>query len=278
MTFPEDGHSCRPELVPAARDVLSLLREERSGLIADIDGTLSPLAPTPAAASVSPSCRQHLSRLAGRLALVAIVSGRSATDSKRLVDVEGLVYVGNHGLEMLTDVGVLLHPEARPFRRQIAALLEELETLCAEIPGVIVEDKGVTASIHYRLAGNVTETRRRLLAAVRESPSARGLWITEGKMVIEIRPPLCANKGTAVRELADRFALQGVVYLGDDRTDLDAFNVLAGLRNEGRLQSLSIAVVGPETPPEVRRGADYCLDGVPGVEQLLSALAAALTR
>lgn len=271
------GQTGRLGLSATAHDVLSALREGRAGLIADIDGTISPLAPTPDAASVSPSCRRHLSQLAGRLALVAIISGRSAADSQRLVGATDLVYVGNHGLESLIDSELTLHHEARPYRCQIAALLHDLETFCAEAPGVLIEDKGITASIHYRLAANPTETRLRLLAVVAGSPSAQGLWITEGKRVIEIRPPVLANKGTALCALIDRYALQSAVYIGDDLTDLDAFNALARLRSERLFRSRSIAVVGTETPDEIRHTADLCLNGVPEVEQLLSELVAALT-
>lgn len=271
------GQTGRLGLSATAHDVLSVLREGRAGLMADIDGTISPLAPTPDAASVSPSCRRHLSQLAGRLALVAIISGRSAADSQRLVGATDLVYVGNHGLESLADSELTLHHEARPYRCQIAALLRDLETFCAEAPGVLIEDKGITASIHYRLAANPTEIRLRLLAALAGSPLAQGLWITEGKKVIEIRPPVRADKGTALCALIDRYALQSAVYIGDDLTDLDAFNALARLRSERLFRSRSIAVVGTETPDEIRHTADLCLNGVPEVEQLLSELVGALT-
>lgn len=257
--------------------VLSVLKAERAGLITDIDGTISYLAASPAAARVSQPLRSHLAALAARLTLVAIVSGRSCADSRALIGLDGLVYVGNHGLEMFTRNGLVVQSEARVYRHQIAALLEELRPVCRRLAGVIVEDKGATASVHYRLVERAEEARKTLLEAIHNSPLAAGLSITEGKMVIEVRPPVQVNKGTAVRNLIEEYSLIGVAYLGDDLTDVDAFETLASLDSRSACRCLSIAVAGPETPERVRSVANLHLDGVSEVEHMLGLLARALT-
>jgi trehalose 6-phosphate phosphatase len=90
----------------------------------------------------------------------------------------------------------------------------------------------------------------------------------EGKRVVEIRPPLAINKGTALHRFAERFALRGLVFAGDDRTDLDAVLMVARLQQEG-LAALSIAVRQPETAQDLLDSADMVVEGVPGMVDLL---------
>jgi trehalose 6-phosphate phosphatase len=228
----------------------------------------------PAAAVVDARIRDSLRRLARVLRLVAVISGRGALDAHRIVGVDGLVYVGNHGLERLDRGALRWDPAAEPFRPALARTVRALRQVLADEPGVIVEDKGATASVHYRLSPDperVGPAIRRLVEDV-----ADDLRITEGKMVVEIRPPIDVSKGTIVRQLVGEHHLAGVVYLGDDRTDVDAFRALRALRGADGgpvIRTLSVAVAGSETPPEVTSEADAVIPGVAAVGTLVEELA-----
>jgi trehalose 6-phosphate phosphatase len=260
-------------MMPVFQQVLSVLTQQPAGLITDIDGTLSPIAPSPELARVSTACKSYLRKLSPKLALVATVSGRSALDARALVGVDSLVYVGNHGLEELRGEDVSLRCGVREYRPQLAAVLQRVVELTHGVAGIIVEDKGSSASVHYRQATDQEGTRRQLLNALDHISEAQGLKITEGKMVVELRPPVPVNKGTAVLDLVDRYALSGVVYFGDDFTDVDAFQALAQLKRRPSCSALAVAVVGPDTAEQIYRHADACVQGVQGVEALLGCLA-----
>jgi trehalose 6-phosphate phosphatase len=228
----------------------------------------------PAAAVVDARIRDSLRRLARVLRLVAVISGRGALDAHRIVGVDGLVYVGNHGLERLDRGALLWDAAAEPVRPGLARTVRALRQVLADEPGVIVEDKGATASVHYRLSPDserVGPAIRRLVEDV-----ADDLRITEGKMVVEIRPPIDVSKGTIVRQLVGEHHLAGVVYLGDDRTDVDAFRALRALRGADGgpvIRTLSVAVAGSETPPEVTSEADAVIPGVAAAGTLVEELA-----
>jgi trehalose 6-phosphate phosphatase len=239
------------------------------GVMTDIDGTISSIAPTPDAATVSPVAREHLARLAEHLDLVAAISGRSAADAARMVGAPQLTYVGNHGLEMWQDGAAQPLAVAQPFVAVVKDVIQQAEERI-RMPGVIFENKGVTASIHYRLADDPQAAETTIGAALQELTAAHGLRLTGGRMIWEIRPPLEINKGAAVRSLVEQHGLRGAIFLGDDRTDVDAFKVLHDLRAEGACVTLAIGVVAPETPASVHETADVLVEGVAGVEQVLA--------
>ncbi len=242
-----------------------------SGLITDVDGTLSPIADRPESARVAPETRGVLRRLARRLALLSAVSGRPVVQLARMVGVAEMVYVGNHGLEWREGGRPRVLPQAQPYLPAVEAAMEWLKRRLT-LPGVLVEDKGITGAVHYRLSPEPESARRAILEAIAQCPAARGLRIVQGRKVVEIRPPVRADKGAAVEELVRRFRLQGVLYLGDDTTDLDAFRVLRSLRDSGRHQTLVGAVISLEGPPELAREADFLLEGVEGVVEFLRKL------
>ncbi len=155
---------------------------------------------------------------------LAIISGRALADVQRHVGIDGLFYVGNHGLE-LSGPGITLHNPAASkahgeLEKAVAFLVEET----ASLEGVIVEDKGATAAVHWRLAseGNRETLRALVRSAVAAYPRLR---IGEGKCVWEVRPKDGWNKGNALTHLTIRLGLapEEALYLGDDMTDEDAF-------------------------------------------------------
>jgi trehalose 6-phosphate phosphatase len=250
---------------------VGLLSKPHAGLITDVDGTISPIMARPEEAYVLPEARQALIGLKGLIDMVAVVSGRTVADARAMVGIDGLIYVGNHGLELLGSNGPELVPEVRPWVPRLAAVLGEVaRRLEADaITGVIIENKGATASLHYRLAPDPDAVRRRLLEILAQSAVTSGLRLEEGRRVINLLPPLMVTKGSAVSWLVREHALKRLVYLGDDVTDAHAFKALGVLRQTSHLETLGIGVIGPETPPEVRQLADVAVPSVSAVATLL---------
>ena len=199
-------------------------------VLLDVDGTLAPIAPRPEEAAVPPETRRAVAALASRPGThVALVSGRSAADARRLVAVSNVHAIGNHGCEVMAPDGdVVVDPAVAPYRDALALVARALEPLLAEVPGVLLEDKVWTLSVHYRLADPGIVPRLR--GVVADVAARHGLPITEGKKVLEVRPPVTVDKGTAVLALAERIGALGdgasLLYAGDDTTDEDAFRRL----------------------------------------------------
>jgi trehalose 6-phosphate phosphatase len=227
-------------------------------LFTDIDGTLAPIVPTPDMSEISDEIRDSLRRLSRECLLVAAISGRKTEDALGLLGLEDVVYFGNHGFEIL------------PYLRSVS----ELEQLAKEelAPGgAFVEEKGITASVHYRNVGR--EVGERSVEFVKSEGERLGLRITVGRGVVEARPPIRADKGTAVRTLIEEYRPEKAMFMGDDTTDLDAFRELERLREEGRLREiLRVGVASEEGPQEIRIEADIVVDGVDGVGRVLRTL------
>lgn len=243
---------------------------QKLGVFTDIDGTLAPIVSTPDLSEVSAELKQLLRELHGRCKIVAGVSGRGTSEARDLVGIEELVYHGNHGFEVLSNGIVEVVPEAEPY----AAAIEELERRAREELeplGAFVEEKGITASIHYR---NVTpDTGEKCVRFVQSEGEQLGLRIMVGRGVVEARPPVRVNKGTAVRHLSEEYLPQRAIFLGDDITDLDAFRALEALKNEGSVEEIMrIGVSSAEGPPEIISEADLVVDGVEGVGKALNML------
>jgi trehalose 6-phosphate phosphatase len=250
------------------------LAQRPFGLATDIDGTISPIVRTPDVAAVTPLCRRYLEQISQRVEVVAVISGRAPEVARRLVGVEDLVYVGNHGLSWWRRGQEETLGEAVPYETMIREAKEEL-AIRLDLPGLILEDKGPILAFHYRLCADHEGTRRAILAALARWET-RGLRVREGRMVFELAPPVDIDKGTALARLTETYRLASVLYLGDDLTDVDAFRVLRTWRHGGKVGGAAIAVANPESGPKVMEEADYWVDGVPGVEWLLGEIATAV--
>ncbi|MCL4553340.1 MAG: trehalose-phosphatase [Candidatus Marsarchaeota archaeon] len=253
------------DCLDSIRDILS---NRPRCLAFDIDGTISEIAPTPQQAFVTTACRNSLRALVPYFDVIAAVSGRSADDARAMVAVDGLTYIGNHGLEEWAGGSVLSHCDAEFYKSRIEEALDELAHRL-QIAGVLAENKGVTASIHYRGAIQPKVARAAILQAIQEVEAAKTLEVFEGKMVVELRPPVKEAKGSALKRLAEFYKLASVIYLGDDVTDVDAFIMLQKLRAARGLSTLAVAVLGFETPPQVLDHAEVTLNGVSEVERFL---------
>jgi trehalose 6-phosphate phosphatase len=195
----------------------------------DFDGTLAPIVDDPGLASLSPETRAVLEEFSSRDdVLVAVVSGRSLADVKARVGLQAIVFSGDHGLQIEGHSLRFEHPEAARCRDALTELNKQLIGLPLLLPGVQIESKSLTTAIHYRRAPDGT---REQIETILQSlvPADHPLFVlTEGKMIVEIRPRVDWNKGTAVRWIHDRLQADGALpfIIGDDRTDEDAFDAL----------------------------------------------------
>jgi trehalose 6-phosphate phosphatase len=253
-----------------AKDKLGeLAARPRFGLFSDLDGTLAPIAPTPEAAAITPRNRQLLAELAAVLPVVGLISGRRAASLQAKVDLPGLMYVGNHGLEQWIDGRTVPHPQAAKYRGALEAVQERI---AAGLPaGAVAEDKGVTLSIHYRQTKNPAEFVLTRGVEIKHLAEEHGLVLFPGKMVLEVRPPVKVDKGTAFRDLVTESKLDAALFLGDDISDLHAFAAARGLRAEG-CEAYGVGVRSQEAPAELAEAADYLAAGVAEVETLLEFL------
>ena len=225
----------------SGHDLLEELAREpsRAALCLDVDGVLAPIVERPEDALVPEETRAELARLAARYALVAAISGRTSDEARRIVGVPRLVYVGSHGLE--------LSPDAERWRVALQMFLANVEWP--------VENKGLTASFHYRTAPDEAAAKAALdTVAVRAEHA--GLRARFGRKVLEILPPIEGDKGTAIRQLLSERDLTRALYAGDDTTDLDAFDALDGLE-----LGVRVAVASAEGPRELRERADVVVAG-----------------
>jgi trehalose 6-phosphate phosphatase len=223
----------------------------RAALLLDVDGVLAPIVEVPHDASVPEETRAELRRLHGRYALVACISGRSGADARRVVGLDELVYVGEHGLE--------LEPDA-------AAWSDRLQAFATTVDWDDVERKPLTVSFHYRRAEDEAEALT-MLEAVATRARHEGLVARFGRKVLELRPPVGAHKGTAVVHLLGERGLEHALYAGDDTTDIDAFDALRGLE-----LGVRVAVASAEGPAELREAADIVVGGPAELLELLKRL------
>jgi len=233
-------------------DPLHVLASEpgRAAILLDVDGTLAPIVAGPENALIPDETRAELARLTARYALVACVSGRPGAEVERMLGVPGVAIVGEHGLE--------LEPDAAAWAERIRRFARGVDW-----PS---EAKPLSASFHFRRADDEAAARA-YLTRVAEDAAAAGLVPRWGRMVLEVRPPVDAHKGTAVRTLVARVGVRRALYAGDDRTDVDAFDGLDGLE-----LGVRVAVASAEAPPELLEAADVVVDGTEGVLALLRAL------
>lgn len=264
--------ACRPpHLLPHIDEALAMLRCGNAGLLLDFDGTLSEFTPLPDDAVIHPKIVEPLSGLARKLALTAVMSGRAAADVSKRVGIDGVVYIGNHGAEYIVDGELIVAAEAAGGGGGMRGLLEALKAVVDE-PGMVWEDKGFSASVHYRMAADEARVVERLTAALGSLPQAEGLDVFRGNKLIEIRRRDGVNKGAALDRVIRDWDLASVIFLGDDTTDADALRVLRRRRAAGAVRGLGVAVMQPGTPASVLDNADYRLDGVAEVAEFLDQL------
>lgn len=254
------------------KEIEEVLQQQPVGLLFDIDGTLSPIVPTPGEARLYPGAADLL-RDAQKYAHVGIITGRAVVNGAQLVNVDGLTYIGTHGLEWCEGYRTGQHtvdliPQALPYVGPGKAVLDMVEKELGDLAGIIVERKSVGGSIHYRLTADPEQTRIRILSKLEGPVRDAHMRIGEGKYVVEVLTPLMVNKGEGLRRFVQRFGLHGIIFAGDDRTDLDAVLAVQQLRKEGFVAH-AIVVQHSDTLPALLEHADTLVQGVEGMIQQL---------
>lgn len=239
----------------------ALDRHDRLALFLDYDGTLVPIVDDPEAADLEPESRRLLAALAARPEIeLGIVSGRALEDLRDRVDLDGIRYAGNHGFEMWTEEGAWRHSAVTDCRDDLASIVIELERHLSDVPGVRIEDKYATVSVHYRTVP--TERRPEVKRAVSTHADPVGsVEVATGKQVMQLRPAVAWDKGDAIRRLVGSIHGDALVLaLGDDETDANGFTALDTIDRTG----IAMAVDNPALP------ADYHLDDHEDVLALLA--------
>ncbi len=245
----------------------------QTALLFDLDGTLAPIVDHPADVAIPDDVRGHLVRLTDQFGLVAFISGRRRDELAEVVGMTNVAYSGNHGHELRdrdgSDVAV-----GHDGDLTLSGVLQNLPHDKFRALGVWIEDKGPTATLHYRGAPDPERARRYLEQEIRPIAMRAGLRVAAGRMSLELHPDRTVNKGTAVHALLGRHPnMRHVVSFGDDLTDVAVWKMLHAAVARGELVSgVAIGVASDETPPEVAEAADVMVAGIDGVDAILTAL------
>jgi trehalose 6-phosphate phosphatase len=260
-----------------AAGLVAVLADPARALVGvDLDGTIAPIVSRPAAATPAAGAVGALRALAARVGTCAVLTGRPAADAVALLgltDADRLTVLGHYG-QQRWRAGALVSPPPPAGIDEVRARLEHL--LLDAPDGVRLEDKGLSLAVHTRQAADPAAALAALVEPVGRLATGHRLVVQPGRYVLELRPP-GGDKGEALRELAHDRDARSVVYVGDDRGDLPAFEVVAALRAEGvpGVRVLSDDGSG-EVPDELRQRADIVLSGPADVVDFLAGLAAAI--
>src|SRR3954451_1467127 len=257
-------------------DALAPLRADpaRAAILLDVDGTLAPIVRHAEDAQVPEPTRTPLIEVAKRYGVVACVSGRRAATARQIVSIGSIAYVGNHGGELLRpgSSAAEVEPDVAAYGRRVRAFAERAWTDELRRLRVRAEDKDLIAAFHWRGVPDeaAAEAAVRDIAAAAEASGLLPHW---GRKVLEVRPPVVIDKGRGIQRLLRGTDLDAALYVGDDRTDVDAFRALRDEVAAGRLRSAAcVGVRSDETPEEVAAEADVLVEGTKGVRDLLLAL------
>ncbi|MEP7287887.1 MAG: trehalose-phosphatase [Chloroflexota bacterium] len=248
-----------------------VIAAKRLGILSDFDGTLSHFVSESSQAAMTAENAQALDVLVEKVTLVALISGRSTADLRQRFERPHLVYYGNHGMDYWHDEAVQLVEVARGWEKPLQALLAAFGALTE--PGVYINNKGPTASVNYRATSDPVAVRQRLLDRLQPLAEHYGLLLTEGREILEIKPPISVNKGTAVRTLITDYELDGAIFLGDDTTDLAAMSLLHEKARDGLLQGLTVGVISEGAPLQLQEHSDLIAYDPDDVAHLLNWIA-----
>jgi len=236
-------------------------RPADAAILLDFDGTLAPIASRPELAVIQPGARDALESLSRAARVVAVISGRPMDELAARIGVPGVRLIGLYGRGTAGPGG----PAAPP------GLLRDVFAVANAVPGTAVETKPDGVAVHYRQARDPYEAADRLRSDLRVVADAWSMEVLEGKRVLELAPDRSADKGVAVRSIIRAHRPTTVLYAGDDRADIAAFEALEQEVAEG-VRPVRVAVRGAEMPPELAAAADLVVEGPRGLVDLLRSL------
>jgi trehalose 6-phosphate phosphatase len=239
-----------------------------AALVLDFDGVLAPIVENPEASAMPAGTAASLHRLAAVLGTVAVISGRPASFLADQVRVPGVQLLGSYGMERVTDGRLALAPQAKAWLPAVAEARRALAADLGSQPGVRIEAKPASVAAHWRQAPDPAEAADLVRQAAGRAAAQTGLRLEPGKLVLELRPPIDVDKGSAVAALIAAARPATVAYAGDDLGDIPALRVV---REAG-----GYALVvdhGAETDPRLLAVADEVYPGTPGFADWLASLA-----
>jgi trehalose-phosphatase len=208
-----------------------ILKRKYANLFLDFDGTIAPIAPSPDKVKIPAETLGILEKMSDyKHVFLAIMTGRSFSNIKQIVNIKGMHFAANHGLEISGMKRGEIVPNVTGFVRTMKKISDDLNKVLLTVPGAWVENKSLTASVHYRNvpSSHVTELNRLVGEITLRYIEGGTIRLTRGNKVIEIRPNIAWDKGKAVRWMQKNIAKKRAsnIYIGDDETDEDAFKVL----------------------------------------------------
>jgi trehalose 6-phosphate phosphatase len=257
---------------PAAIDSL-VAHAPHAGLVLDFDGVLAPIVADPADSQVAAGTTELLERIARRLGVVAVLSGRPLDFLLKRVPAAGVRFMGSYGLEEAADGSAHVHGSVNEWLPQVDRATARLEDAFRASPGVRVERKAVSVAVHWRRAPDQERAAAEVAATVNRIADETGLLVESGKLVLELLPPTRIDKGTTLDKLVEAESLRTIVYVGDDLADAPAMRAAVAARGHAILVEH-----GPETPASLRELASEVLHGIDGFRAWLAVLAARLHR
>ncbi len=257
-----------PDAVRSYGQIIGVLGAREPVLFLDYDGTLSPIVSDPGAAALVDGAAEALESLAAQCP-VAVLSGRDLADIRSRVQIPGIWYAGSHGFELTEPDGTYhRNEEAAAAVGVLERAAAELGESLAQIPGVRVEHKRFAVAVHYREVA--PEHVGEIVSAVHKLGQRDGLRLTNGRMLVELRPDIDWDKGTTLAWIRDRIDPTGSllpIYIGDDLTDEDAFDAIQfdgiGIvvrhdEDGDRKTAARFALQGPDAVREfIRRGSNW---------------------
>jgi trehalose 6-phosphate phosphatase len=226
--------------------------------------------PEPERAAPSPEVVTLLSELSRCLQRAVIISGRDTDFLVRRLPLTEVLFVGNHGMEERDEGASRVVADAQPYLAGLTRAGDAAEALPqSRAPGVTIERKRASVSVHFRKAVDPSGSGAALRPALREIARREHLKLHPGRLVWELRPPIDIDKGEVVRRLAASTRPAAIVYAGDDRTDADAFSALKTMAG---VTTVAVGVRSHEVPEAVFVDCHLMVDGVDGATQLLTEL------
>lgn len=203
-------------------------------LMLDFDGTLTPIVNSPNQIKLSKAMKNLLINLSKKEGFyLAILSGRQLEDLKERVNLQNVIYAGNHGLEGEIFGKKYLFPVPGKVLRALGKIKKQLEPIASQFQGAFIEDKDLTLSFHYRLANpqQIPEIKLLINQILKPYLADRLISVILGKKVIDITPNVNWNKGSFAKLITNKIHTQTktipiVIFIGDDVTDEDVFQTL----------------------------------------------------
>lgn len=243
-------------------DLKEFKNDTKTALITDIDGTISEIVPTPSEAVVSEDMKIILEKVAKKYKFTGVMTGRSINNALNMLEIKNIIYIGNHGMEQLKNGKIWVEGEVKKYIPLIKKLAKNLKIELEIYNCILFQDKELSFTVHYRLCDNGDEIRKKALDTIASIDDSNNLKISEGRKVIEIRPPVGHNKGSILQKFIFENNIRKIIYLGDDITDVDAFIKLKELKSRKKIETVSIAVNSNETPGYVKQSADFYVKNV----------------